>query len=159
MEFFSGRDDFLIYRSVTFDESAVGARAKVFSVQTHSSDGGHELPVRKIAEKFGRDKSKSAEQDVRKRTHFLLEGRIRLDYHYGESHITHSQEIIDKADKDGNGIGGDDGAGSSLAEDGDPYGRSRTGGGGIGGARGSDTKPYRVDASWKAPTPGWCSLH
>lgn len=69
-------------------------RQKGFSI---SLSGGLEQPVRKITEKYSRNPDVDAEYDVRKRTHFIADGQIRLDYHYGESQVTASRELYDKA--------------------------------------------------------------
>lgn len=41
----------------------------------------------------------AAENDIRKRTHFLINDTIRLDYHFTSHHITASRHVIDKKDK------------------------------------------------------------
>uniref|UniRef100_A0A7S1KU27 Dynein regulatory complex subunit 7 n=1 Tax=Percolomonas cosmopolitus TaxID=63605 RepID=A0A7S1KU27_9EUKA len=84
---FRGRTDFLSYRSVTYD------------MNTQNTASGNEHPtfksmeersVLKMSEKFERDSSKIADEDVAKRTFYLNEGRMRLLYHYGPDKITHA---------------------------------------------------------------------
>jgi hypothetical protein len=55
--------------------------------------------IRKITEKYARNPAVSAEEDVRKRTHYLLDGTIRLDFHYGNHNVTHSQHLIAKTEE------------------------------------------------------------
>jgi hypothetical protein len=96
IEVYEGRDDFLTYRSVSIDVSgqASAARQKGFVVAVA---GLGEVPISKIAEKFARNAALPAELDVRKRTHFIADGQIRLDLHYASQHITASQITYDKA--------------------------------------------------------------
>ncbi|GFH18689.1 uncharacterized protein HaLaN_15536 [Haematococcus lacustris] len=49
------------------------------------------LPIRKMTEKFSRDR-----KDVAKRVYFLVEGRIRVDFHYGDACVTHSSHVFQK---------------------------------------------------------------
>ncbi|KAG2393056.1 hypothetical protein C9374_009633 [Naegleria lovaniensis] len=44
----------------------------------------------KMTEKFTRDESKNANEDVAKRTFYVVDKKIRLEYHYGEGKITRS---------------------------------------------------------------------
>jgi len=102
IELYENRDDRLTYRSVAFDSSGYskGSGAPLrranrgFVIST--SPNMTEISVRKITEKFARDEAVPAAENVRKRTHFLTEGRIRLDFHYGAEQITSSQLLFDK---------------------------------------------------------------
>lgn len=108
IERFEGRDDFVIYRSVAVEPASVNpqGRNKYGMIKLarggrgEGSDGrGEEAPVRKVTEKFARNPRKPASQDVRKRTYFISEGTIRLDYHYSSRAITASSLTLDKQDK------------------------------------------------------------
>ena len=44
----------------------------------------------KMTEKFTRDENKSANEDVAKRTFYVVDKKIRLEYHFGEGKITRS---------------------------------------------------------------------
>ncbi|EFC44036.1 hypothetical protein NAEGRDRAFT_68117 [Naegleria gruberi] len=44
----------------------------------------------KMTEKFLRDESRNANEDVAKRTFYIVDKKIRLEYHYGEGKITRS---------------------------------------------------------------------
>jgi len=59
---------------------------------------GNELPIRKITEKFERNPAVDAEEDVRKRTHYIQESLIRIDFHRPQGMLTGSVMVIDKDD-------------------------------------------------------------
>jgi len=97
-EVFEGRDDHLIYRSVSFDSEAMepedlrACKGRLIS-QYHS-----EGKVRKMAEKYARDESIQVEQDVAKRTYKLgAAPTVRLDYHHEPGRITRKTRIFSKA--------------------------------------------------------------
>jgi hypothetical protein len=107
IEEFDNRDDFLTYRSVsvlTQEEQATkmmatargGALGKDRKI-TLAKCG--EAQVKKITEKFARNSKKLALVDIRKRTHFVSEAKIRLDYHYANRAITATSLLLDKNDK------------------------------------------------------------
>ncbi len=115
-EFFVERDDHLVYRSVSVrqDNGSGPGKDMMGSVQgTNGSSGTQgmsstsgastiggksaytlpggqlgELVILKMTEKFRRNNSIPAEEDVSKRTYYLLEGKIRCIYHFAEGHIT-----------------------------------------------------------------------
>eukprot|EP00002_Diphylleia_rotans_P017531 TRINITY_DN3404_c0_g1_i3.p1 TRINITY_DN3404_c0_g1~~TRINITY_DN3404_c0_g1_i3.p1 ORF type:complete len:916 (-),score=156.85 TRINITY_DN3404_c0_g1_i3:477-3224(-) len=85
IETFTGREDRLIYRSITYyDKSESGKK--------------DELIPRKMTEKFSRNEVLVADDDVAKRTFELEEkgGRIRLDFHKAPGRITASSRIHPK---------------------------------------------------------------
>jgi len=94
MEYFSGRDDHLIYRSVsvTPDRDITGGKT------TYTLPGGQlgELVIHKMTEKFERDESKPAEEDVRKRTYYVRTNQIREIFHYTKGQITSAWRIYYK---------------------------------------------------------------
>jgi hypothetical protein len=104
VEEYDNRDDCLIFRSIAVElEPPTVAnqyyndfKHKPFQIKLGSAG---DLTIRKITEKFRRNPKKAAENDVKKRSHLLNEGLIRLDYHYGDEFITNSRHIIDKQDK------------------------------------------------------------
>jgi len=62
-----------------------------------TTDGGitrrkqlNETVVTKMTEKFLRNESKNANEDVAKRTFYITDKKIRLEYHFGEGKITRS---------------------------------------------------------------------
>jgi dynein regulatory complex subunit 7 len=96
VELYENRDDRLKFRSIAVDSSTYinPTRQKGFSI---ALAGQTELPVRKITEKYAHNEAIDCEHDVRKRTHFIAEGQIRIDYHFGKNQITASRELFDKA--------------------------------------------------------------
>lgn len=76
---YDGSKDNLIYRSVSYRISGVSP-----------TDTSPENSFRKMAEKFKRDPSKDAEEDVAKRTFELVSGGIKVLYHYGDDRVTAS---------------------------------------------------------------------
>jgi len=98
VETYSGRDDFLVYRSIAVDTRPLGSRGqKVVFLPLGTKS--IEFPIRKLTEKYARNPSVPAEADIAKRTHFLTNNTIRLDFHLADHHITHSTHLLDKADK------------------------------------------------------------
>ncbi|XP_046889466.1 dynein regulatory complex subunit 7 [Hypomesus transpacificus] len=79
-ESFQDRPDFLYYRHVVFDR-----RAKVFGPRD-APDLGHR-PLKKVLEKFHRDLSKPASEDVAERVFLVSEDRIQVTYHREDDRI------------------------------------------------------------------------
>ncbi|XP_042348033.1 dynein regulatory complex subunit 7 isoform X2 [Plectropomus leopardus] len=73
-EIFEGRRDFLYYRHVVFD------RQVQFSEPDVGSDPG-DRPLKKVVERFHRNRSKAASEDVAERMFLLAQRRIELTYH------------------------------------------------------------------------------
>jgi len=86
MQYFEGRDDKLVYQSVsvTPDREITGGKT------TYTLPGGQlgELVIHKMTEKYERDESKAAAEDVRKRTYYVRQNQIREIYHYTTGRIT-----------------------------------------------------------------------
>jgi hypothetical protein len=61
-----------------------------------SGGGGGErsLAIVKMSEKFGRDPSRPADEDVAKRVFFVAEGRVELRYHLGEGRMTAGYVVL-----------------------------------------------------------------
>lgn len=139
VEIYQNRDDFLIYRSVTVDPNMPNRNLRsMISSAKHTIvlGRGAEYPIRKITEKYGRNLTKHAEHDVMKRTHFLTDGLIRLDYHYNKNFVVHSTHMIDKDDKTEPRLV------TAAADVEEPH------------APPSRSFEYRVDPNWKQPSPG-----
>jgi hypothetical protein len=130
IERYQGRDDFRIYRSIRVDANMDNKQPSKH-LKLNINGKPPEMPIRKITEKFARDPSKNAEDDVRKRVHFIAEGTIRLSFHYGARNIDFSDVLMDKADKDK----------LDVPDDTDPRLQRRSR---------SDNK--RVDRDWKPPS-------
>lgn len=99
IEKYENRDDFLVYRSIAVDKLVQSGKVKNNKSFMIPLGRSGEQPIRKITEKYGRNPKIAAEADIRKRTHFLVDSTIRLDFHYGAQHVTASRHVIDKADK------------------------------------------------------------
>ena len=111
VETFTDRDDFLVYRGVSFltpsdnkdaalkkqpgsDDASLAAAAtgRTPAMQAvedikRKRQQEPELPIRKMTEKFARNSDKPADFDVRKRTFNVAQGAFRLDYHYDADRI------------------------------------------------------------------------
>mmetsp|Transcript_26582 Transcript_26582/g.52378 ORF Transcript_26582/g.52378 Transcript_26582/m.52378 type:complete len:730 (-) Transcript_26582:206-2395(-) len=98
IEEYEERDDNLIYRSVAVDVNRISENERRLNFQVELA-GCRIAPIRKMTEKFARASKVSAEKDVRKRTHFIADETIRLDYHYADQCITHASTTLDKKDK------------------------------------------------------------
>lgn len=90
IEIFEKRNDRLIYRSASC------------KVDTASSDepgeGLHQKPAEivKLTEKFSRDNALDGDADIAKRVFYLMDEKIRIDFHYGEGKITRSSRVFHK---------------------------------------------------------------
>ncbi|KAI9193105.1 uncharacterized protein BJ171DRAFT_604974 [Polychytrium aggregatum] len=75
MEYFTNREDRLIYRSVTYDVSETQQEETL----------GEPTPVFKMTEKFSRNLAIPATEDIYKKTYFP--DRIKIVYHLGEGRV------------------------------------------------------------------------
>jgi len=89
IETYVGRDDRLVYRSVTFDPSSAS--------QIVAGAKEAEPVIVKMAEKYARDPSIDAEADVAKRVYSVTApGFIRALYQFGDGHVTASSRVYPK---------------------------------------------------------------
>ncbi|KAJ3221485.1 hypothetical protein HK099_003463 [Clydaea vesicula] len=90
IEYFTSRDDRLIYRSVTFE--------------THMEAEGEQRLPHKLTEKFERNPNIPASEDPAKKTCFLKEEKIRIVYHLEDGRIIPSFKEFKKptAEQKGN---------------------------------------------------------
>eukprot|EP00742_Colponemidia_sp_Colp-10_P003210 GILJ01003419.1.p1 GENE.GILJ01003419.1~~GILJ01003419.1.p1 ORF type:complete len:847 (+),score=152.98 GILJ01003419.1:62-2542(+) len=95
VEEFQSRDDHLIYRSVSMVQGNRNAGSKQYTIQSGSLG---DLAIRKMTQKFSRNKDKDADKDIAKLTFYVSEGSIRIDYHYNEGSIT---AAVTRYSKDG----------------------------------------------------------
>jgi uncharacterized membrane protein YgcG len=108
MEFFDGRPDRLVYRSVTYEPrgtvvsggaaggasaSAAAAAAAASAVATSTISG---LTVAKMTQKFARDPTVSAHDDIRKRVFSLRDGTVSVFFHFEDRRITASTRTYTK---------------------------------------------------------------
>jgi len=97
IEVFEGRDDHLVYRSVTVAPKEAGSGATKASVYTLPGGQLGDLIIRKMCEKFGRaDPTCASEADVCRRTYYVKDGSIRVVYHYAKGRITASSRVYHK---------------------------------------------------------------
>ena len=85
-EYFQGRTDFLVYRSVelTTDRNVAGARQFVLPGGTLAA----ELFITKMTQCFDRDPTAASGTDIAKRVFFVREGKSVFYFHFGKSQIT-----------------------------------------------------------------------
>ncbi|CAM9228570.1 unnamed protein product, partial [Choristocarpus tenellus] len=89
-----GRPDSLTYRSVNVMASEE-AKAKNIP-QTYilpGGDGGGDMVVYKMTEKYQRNRNTPADQDIAKRTFYLSDGRIQTIYHYADGSVTSASKM------------------------------------------------------------------
>jgi hypothetical protein len=119
VETYTGRDDRLVYRSVTFDEAsattalATAAAAAAAGASANGGggaggggggsgshpggvDGSLEPAIIKMTEKYARDPAVDAEADVCKRVYNIASGFIRVHYHFGDGRVTASSRVYNK---------------------------------------------------------------
>jgi hypothetical protein len=99
VEEFEERDDFMIYRSVKVAPERSATHQSSYTVELAPQNEGVGLPVLKITQKFSRNEKLPANQDVRKRTHFIADQTIRVDYHYAKRSIVAESLLLDKNDR------------------------------------------------------------
>jgi len=76
-ETFVGREDLLCYRHATFKD-----RVKKFGPQ-----GNNNRPIAKMVERFNRDSSKAADDDISERSFMVAEDRINIKFHLEKGRI------------------------------------------------------------------------
>ncbi|KAM9470536.1 dynein regulatory complex subunit 7 [Clarias gariepinus] len=84
IETFQGRPDFLCYRHVIYGPLELAQKA------------GDERPIQKVVEKFQRNRSKPAGEDVAELIFQILQKRIEVTYHLEDDRIIPNFEIFDK---------------------------------------------------------------
>nr|XP_008120536.2 PREDICTED: dynein regulatory complex subunit 7 [Anolis carolinensis] len=100
-EYFVGRSDFLYYKHTEF-----GKRGKKVTTTATTTDS-NARPVVKITERFHRNPSKPADEDVAELIFSILEEKIYLTYHLKKNYITPSKREFSKqseVDNKGNKI-------------------------------------------------------
>jgi hypothetical protein len=85
-EYFENRDDYLNYRKVVLDRSQSDEGQKRGNYVLPSGQLG-DLLVTKMNERFDRNPSVNADDDVQERTYHLADQRCVCVYHYGENNI------------------------------------------------------------------------
>jgi hypothetical protein len=85
-EYYDGRDDLLVYRSVVLATEKDDVDSKNPYVLPGGSAG--EIAIKKMKEKLARNPAVPADEDQRKRTYNVLEGFVRVNFHYATGKIT-----------------------------------------------------------------------
>ncbi|XP_055956877.1 dynein regulatory complex subunit 7 [Patella vulgata] len=83
-EHFVNRDDFMFYKHVDF-----GKRQKKFGPQ-EGSGSGNTRPINKMIQKFHRNKSKQANEDIAELIFLISEDKIQISYHTEDARIVSS---------------------------------------------------------------------
>uniref|UniRef100_K3WB99 Dynein regulatory complex subunit 7 n=1 Tax=Globisporangium ultimum (strain ATCC 200006 / CBS 805.95 / DAOM BR144) TaxID=431595 RepID=K3WB99_GLOUD len=96
IEHFEGRDDFLVFRSVTLttDKDDMDAMKNPYVLPGGPTG---ELTIKKMKEKFARNVALPADDDARKRTYNVHDGTIRVHFHYATGKITAGARVYSKA--------------------------------------------------------------
>ncbi|KAH0619461.1 hypothetical protein JD844_000109 [Phrynosoma platyrhinos] len=100
-EYFVGRSDFLYYRHTEFGKRVKKVAAILVNTETNAR------PIVKITERFHRNPSKLADEDVAERIFSISEEKIYLTYHRKKNYITPSKREFNKrsdVDNTGNKI-------------------------------------------------------
>lgn len=96
-EHYVGRDDRLVYRSVTFDaDGAPGAGGGGVGIGIGGKEGTSELTILKMTEKYSRNLAIDSERDVCKRVFNVKGGFIRVHHHCGQGRVTASSRVYYK---------------------------------------------------------------
>jgi len=88
-EHFEDRDDRLIYHSVTLDPQQVNNTRTTQKKNTWTVESWGEVPIKKMTQKYGRDPSVPADDDIHKICYFVHAGKIRVDYHREPGKLTY----------------------------------------------------------------------
>ncbi|XP_007431424.1 dynein regulatory complex subunit 7, partial [Python bivittatus] len=89
-EYFEGRSDFLNYRHTEFGKRIKKPTKILASTETNAR------PILKITERFHRNPSKPADEDVAERIFSMVEDKIFLTYHCKKNYITPSKREFNK---------------------------------------------------------------
>ena len=102
IEIFKDRDDYLVYRSVSYDSDGTPEAKRLTVRSGRTSRGVNEVeddvqyPIRKAAQKYAINPEVDAARQVAKRTFFITADQVRMDFHYGADRITASSRLYTK---------------------------------------------------------------
>lgn len=92
-ERYKGREDKLIYRSVTFDPRRPKGKKDLTIQDNHcNKNNKDESVILKMSQRFALDPEIPAEQQIRKTEFNLEKGRVFIYYHYREGKVTSNSE-------------------------------------------------------------------
>ena len=103
-ERYKGREDKLIYRSVTYDDRTVDQQVNLF---IEDKNYGKQLFVKKMAQKFELDPNKDASLQIRKTEFNIEKNFVYIYYHYKEGQIFRKPEKVNRTDLISQGKMGD----------------------------------------------------
>jgi hypothetical protein len=114
-ERYKGREDKLVYRSVTFNPDWTDKKEKDLMINdNHLASGGTknkgEAVILKMTQKFGLDQDVTAEEQVRRTEFNLSKGRVYIYKHYNSGRITTGSETYIRDEL----IGGDAKVGGDM---------------------------------------------
>ena len=68
------------------------------SLSFHPQDvgPGSDMAISKMSEKYSRNVSRKAHEDIAKRTYYISEGRARTVYHYDDPRVTRKATVVYK---------------------------------------------------------------
>jgi len=99
-EYFEGRTDRLIFRSVILSANKSDAGARPILVLSHPHANGnqpHELYVLKMTQSFSQDTKVSSGTDISKRYFYVPEGKVVSQYHFVTGKITRQTKVYNHA--------------------------------------------------------------
>lgn len=117
-ERYKGREDRIIYRSVTFNPDPKDSSDKDLTlIDNHyaanlGAKKNGEVVILKMTEKFALDSSKPAEEQIRRTEYNLDKGKVFIYKHYNSGRITTGSEVYIRDEL----IGGDTKVGGELGE-------------------------------------------
>jgi hypothetical protein len=106
-ERYKGRDDKLIYRSVTYADESKSPLDKAQDLFIDDNNVKRELKIRKMAQKFEVDPSLPAETQIKKTVFNIESGDVKVYYHYQEGKIFRQPKEYKRAQLISQGKSGD----------------------------------------------------
>jgi hypothetical protein len=94
-EFYKGREDRLIYRSVTFDPHKQKEQQDLFLKENHLQE---DVVIKKMTQKFELDPGMPAESQIKKTEFNLDKKRVYIYYHYKDGKITANYQEFSRDD-------------------------------------------------------------
>ncbi len=92
IETFNNRDDFLVYRSATFDPTSKDETTKIFDGVTHT-------PLKKMTQKYEKNPSLPGDSCLARIAFLLDQRKIDVNFHRDEGHISNSTRLYSKEGK------------------------------------------------------------
>jgi len=111
-ERYKGREDKLVYRSVTFNPDTSDKKEKDLTLNDnhHLDKNKGEVVILKMTQKFALDPEQTAEEQIRRTEFNLAKGRVYIYKHYNSGRITTGAETYIRDEL----IGGDAKVGGDM---------------------------------------------